>query len=1057
MQEILIRIAERASTLDERLEGIVVSDCAETTEEQKRSRFSHWKQNATNGNDSFFRKRLSLDGLTLGDAERIVCSARLQERKKLPAWTQTLAGLIDSTKFIDLSKYEQRVPFDELLLSFVHFASRSLRTLSSTAFDFLTGTAQRTLELTLLRKLSFICSRPLVLELNAARLLGKLRGETPQDRYYHFLKNQIATPQGMLDFFLEYSAAGRLVAILVDQWIDSNTEFLFRLQRDLPEIKTYFNGGQDPGAVVEIFDHLSDAHNRGRTTKQVTFASGLKLIYKPKNLTMDSAFQNLLKWINDQEKLLPLKSFHILNRKTHGWVEFLSAQPCRNLAEVDRYFIRAGMLLCLFHVLGASDCHHENLFACGEDPVMIDLETLLELQPAPPSGYQGNADQIAQEICKMSLLYTGMLPRLVFGDAGTKGVDFSALAAEKAQIPFGIPGWTKTETDEMQLEMSYQILNVATNRPMMNDTEVSPVLYREKLEEGFCAMYRFLVECKGELMTNGVLESLCVGEVRYLNRSTAEYFLILQKSLDPAFLKEGIDRSLYLEVLFRQLMFRNQESIWSLVKSERRAMERFDIPYFVAGPRDAFLMSDGDPISNFVVIPAADRLVDRMARLSENEMNRQVLFLRTSWSMQAGSNTIHRSDGNLDVPLLSKQDLIQTAINIAEKLKECAIRSRDGSITWIGAEFVPRLNQFSIVPCGNTLYSGKPGIALFLAALDRFVPDQGYAELAIGVLQTLRETLRGEKAEFYIRLLGIGAMSGISSTCWCLLRIGEVLQKQEFIEDARRFGKLITQHLIASDRSHDVIGGSAGAILCLLALHRCLPDSVFLALAEQCAEHLLKESVEIAPGIRAWQSGQEMLTGFAHGTSGYAYALLRLFETTKKEEYRDAALQAFAYERSLFSPEHENWPDLRKDLPGGPGPKFMVGWCHGAPGIALARVAYIEQINHPEIRDDIQAGLNTTLRAPIESQDDLCCGNFSRIETLLVASRYLNRPDLRDAALLRASMVAQFASEEGAFCLHPGVRDGLVNPGFMKGIAGIGYSLLRLADPDDSLPSPLLM
>jgi len=325
-------------------------------------------------------------------------------------------------------------------------------------------------------------------------------------------------------------------------------------------------------------------------------------------------------------------------------------------------------------------------------------------------------------------------------------------------------------------------------------------------------------------------------------------------------------------------------------------------------------------------------------------------------------------------------------------------------------------------------------------------------------LQTIRETLRGEKAQSYIRLMGIGAMSGISSICWCLLRIGEVLQKQDLIEDAGRVGALITQHLIGGDRYLDVIGGSAGAILSLLALYRYLPDSIFLTEAEQCGKHLLKQSVQVAPGSRAWPTiGGEMLTGFAHGASGYAYALLRLYEATEKEEYRNAALQAFTYERSLFSREHQNWPDLRKDIPGGPDPKFMIGWCHGAPGITLARVACLANVDHLEIRDEIEAGLETTLKARIVAQDDLCCGNFSRIETLLLASEYLNRPDLRNAALKRASTVTQFASAEGAFCLHPGIRDGLVNPGFMKGIAGIGYSLLRLADPQHSLPSPLLM
>ena len=1059
MHERLIRIAERASTLDERLEGIVASDCAKPDEGRKQFRLQQWKQTATNGSDSTFRKRLQIDHMTPRAAERIVCSARIRDPRNLPPWTQTLARLIDSAKFIDRGEPEKRIPFEQALWPFVQSAGETLRERSIADIGLLSDKALAALERTLLNRLSMICSRPLALELNVARLLGTLHGETPQERYQDFIRNQIASPKGMLDFFSEYSAAGRLVAVVVDQWIDSTTELLSRLQQDLPAIQADFAGGQDPGMVVEIVDHLSDPHNHGRTTKQLTFASGLKIIYKPKNLAIDAAFQNLLESINAQKKLLPLKTFQILNRDTHGWVEFLSSRSCRNPEEVDRYFLRAGMLLCLLHALGGSDCHNENLFACGEHPVMIDLETLLELQPDLEPQDARNADQLAQESCRMSLLYTGMLPRLVFGDAGAKGVDFSALAGRSAQLPFRSPVWIKNETDEMQLELTYETFLRGVNRPMLNEGEVSTLAYREKLEEGFREMYRFLIQSRHDLMKNRVLEDLCAAEVRYLNRSTAEYYLILQKSLDPAFLKEGIDRSIFMETLFRKLIFYNEESFWKLVKAERGAMERLDVPYFTAGARDTVLLSDRqEPVSDFAMKPAAGRLADRIMRLSEEELDRQMLFLRATWAMHAGSSAIHRSDDKLNPPLLNKEELVRAAAKIGESLKASAIRSKDGSVTWIGADFVPDLNQFSIAPCGSSLYSGKFGIALFLAALHRFVPDRGYADLASGALQTVRRILLGEKAQSYIGLTGIGAMSGAGSICWCLLRIGELLQKQDLIEDAGRVGVSITQYGIRGDRYLDVIGGSAGAILSLLALYRSLPESVFLTGAEQFGKHLLKQSVDVAPGSRAWPTVTgERLTGYAHGASGFAHALFRLYEATQKDEYRTAALQAFAYESSLFSREHQNWPDLRKDISEGTDSTFMVGWCHGAPGITLARVASLAYIDPLQFKDEIEAGLDTTLKAPIVSQDDLCCGNFSRVETLLLASEYLERPDLRNAALERASIITHFASKEGAFSLHPGIRDGLINPGFMKGIAGIGYSLLRIADPQYSLPSPLLM
>ena len=56
---------------------------------------------------------------------------------------------------------------------------------------------------------------------------------------------------------------------------------------------------------------------------------------------------------------------------------------------------------------------------------------------------------------------------------------------------------------------------------------------------------------------------------------------------------------------------------------------------------------------------------------------------------------------------------------------------------------------------------------------------------------------------------------------------------------------------------------------------------------------------------------EEMLTGFSHGAAGIAYALLKLHEATGESSFREAALEAEAYETSVFLPEVSNWPDFR--------------------------------------------------------------------------------------------------------------------------------------------------
>ena len=54
-----------------------------------------------------------------------------------------------------------------------------------------------------------------------------------------------------------------------------------------------------------------------------------------------------------------------------------------------------------------------------------------------------------------------------------------------------------------------------------------------------------------------------------------------------------------------------------------------------------------------------------------------------------------------------------------------------------------------------------------------------------------------------------------------------------------------------------------------------------------------------------------------------------------REDFAAAASECLAFEDSSYDAERHNWPDLR----GGGAPTFPCQWCHGAPGIGLARLA----------------------------------------------------------------------------------------------------------------------
>jgi len=158
---------------------------------------------------------------------------------------------------------------------------------------------------------------------------------------------------------------------------------------------------------------LSDPHRGGRTALRVHFAAGVKLIYKAKAITAEASFWNLLGWINNNANLAPLETLRVVDGGTYGWVQEIEPRPCQDKREVEAFYCRAGMLLCLIYALEGSDCHSENLIAAGEHPVLIDHETLLQprIRYFGPPGEESPLSLASHFFYSDSVFSTALLPR----------------------------------------------------------------------------------------------------------------------------------------------------------------------------------------------------------------------------------------------------------------------------------------------------------------------------------------------------------------------------------------------------------------------------------------------------------------------------------------------------------------------------------------------------------------------------------------------------------------------------------------------------------------------
>jgi lantibiotic modifying enzyme len=266
------------------------------------------------------------------------------------------------------------------------------------------------------------------------------------------------------------------------------------------------------------------------------------------------------------------------------------------------------------------------------------------------------------------------------------------------------------------------------------------------------------------------------------------------------------------------------------------------------------------------------------------------------------------------------------------------------------------------------------------------------------------------------------------------------------------------------EHEFDLMFGKAGAIAGLLALRErdMLDEPSLTSFAVRLAGMLLQSADKSKAGY-SWKARPHKqvrnLTGLSHGTAGVAYALLELYQVTGDEQYRQAAEMAFAYERAHFEPSEGNWPDFR-DEPGRirRGKRFrqyMTAWCHGAPGIALGRLGGLPMLSTLAVRRDLATAVQTTLDYPPDDADHVCCGNLGRVEVLLAAGQRLRRPELIEAAHRRGAAVVATAARNGRYRMPIPLPEGFDCFGFFNGIAGVGYELLRLANPH-RLPSVLL-
>lgn len=1039
-------IAGQARTLHERLEG-PPNDPGEEPPIAPEEIVAEWTELFPS--EESFAERLEHEGLTESAVYEQLSATQWPGDEPLPEWVNELESLIDHIKQFDPNDRRcisaaNEIPFIDLLAAVADYGRAQL------AEDIHPSNGIPQLEEWLIGRLSRLCVRALYVEFKAfieyhdPELAATDPEEiaTPETTYYEqFIAAMF--DDGFRRLCLEYPVLGRFIVRQIEQWVSTVTAICQRLQADRGALNDRFAIDGEITAIVPLAD---DVHAGGQVPVRVSFESG-SVIYKPRPIDAGVTLYTVLNRLDSHLSTPEITAPTYLSRDEYGWMETIDYREPSDTAAVEEYYERVGMLLCVAYVLDLPDCQFENLIASGDQPTIIDAETIFHpyLDPVA-TAYTTEVDAATSD----SILRTGLFPWAVgdIGDADNDlkkpllaaGIGSSSETTEVSEI--SKPTVTAVNTDVMTIQGESPTVDRTTNTLSKDGTDQPPEENIDTIVDGFRRTYNTICELHedGRFCSEIIDPELIAGvENRLVFRSTDIYYSILRLSVARDPLRDGGRLSVEFERLAARFFNDRIESdrYWGLYDAERRSLRQRDVPRFTSQPDGTTLYHEGTSTGLEADLSGYERCQKRLDAMDSADRQNQTWLIR---------RCINPSFPARETPTPTSGDPLTD-----ERLQDEAIKygdwAVDGAIeTEVGRRWVSliggELPQICVSPADNTLYDGRAGIGLAVAALyDRTGHDR-FREAAIEALDLVAQDQGESPTEF-------GGIKGTGSIVYTLSVAGELLDRPRYRDCAGEYARAITTEQLADEQPFDLIDGTAGMLLALLAHYERYGGSEIRERAIDCGEQLLEGRVSV-DGHRVWTtSGGDPVPGIAHGVSGIAYALARLAKVVGDDRYARAAQEALAYESTLYVPEQSNYL-----IPSESGnDRFQDQWCYGRAGCALARLGIGTQLGDDGLIADANELLSATVGAAFDQYDQLCCGNLGRSVALLEAARRTDR-DEADARAIAGQCLAR-EEQTGALAML-GHGEPIHNPTFFHGISGAAYTMLRLQDPD-ALPCVLLL
>lgn len=554
-----------------------------------------------------------------------------------------------------------------------------------------------------------------------------------------------------------------------------SAETIRRFVRDREEIVSTLMHHADPGRLVAIEPAAGDPHQGGRRVVFLRFSDRSDpLVYKPRPVTSAAFYARLVSWLNERLPRLGLAAMPTVSKGGYGWAAFIRPTACRTREDVERFYHRQGALLALLHAANGIDAHADNIIAQGDQPVLIDTETLLHPVLAHPSLAAGDPALGALE---QSVLQTLLLPTLMHGAQGT--ADVSGLGGHGDLTP------AKAATRD---ERSFL---PPPNKPILDGKPLDASGHIPALLRGFTDAYTAISRNADAFIE--FLEIHGDATMRLVTRPTQVYADLLAESAAQETNSAFAAQELFERKLAQTPAFDGAER---LLEHEYRDLSNRDIPIFFTRPASRSIWSsEGVRMDEALQESGLEATRAKVRAMSETDRRRQEWAIDAAFASGTGPIS-HRCAAPVRLPErqagpvtpLDPQWALDRSVEIARHLGELAYRGHH-RINWLSLEPLED-GGWRILPAGAGLPHGYTGVAVFLAQLGALTGRQEFLERAASAIASLPELLDAlAQRPAHLAAVG-GGFEGMGGIAYALDRLAALLDAPDLAKLAMSTAEL---------------------------------------------------------------------------------------------------------------------------------------------------------------------------------------------------------------------------------------------------------------------------